>query len=87
VTKPLNPIFFPALALGAVANLAVNAADNGKTDSVPANPFGQMVTAAVASSSAAVIVGTVVTHTILEGAYETWIKWPLIIQSNDISRR
>jgi hypothetical protein len=83
VTRPLNPIFFPALALGAIANLAVNAADNGKTDTVPANPFSQMVTAAVASTSAGVIVGTVVTHTILEGVYETWLKWPLVIQSGD----
>ena len=87
MTKPLNPIFLPALALGAVANLAVNAADNGKTDTVPANPFGQMVTAAVASTSAGVIVSTVVAHTILENVYETWIKWPLVIQSDDISRR
>ena len=85
--KPLNPIFFPALALGAVANLAVNAADNSKTDTVPANPLGQMVTAAVASTSAGMIVGTIVTHTILEGVYETWLKWPSVMQSGDTSRR
>ena len=85
--KPVNPVFFPALCLGAFANLIVNAADDGKTDTVPSNPLGQMVAAAaVTSSTATVAVSTVVTHTILEGVYETWLNWPLA-QGDDGSRR
>src|SRR5262245_28771597 len=87
VMKPVNPVFFPALCLGAFANLIVNAADDGKTDTVSSNPLGQMVAAAaVTSSTATVAVSTVVTHTILEGVHETWLNWPLA-QGDDGSRR
>jgi hypothetical protein len=41
--KPVNPYFFPVLCCAAVANIVVNAVDDGKTDMVPANPLGQMV--------------------------------------------
>ena len=71
--KPFNPYFFPVLCCAAVANLVVNAVDDGKTDTLPANPLGQMVTIAVSASTNSMLVGTVVMHTIIEGAYETWL--------------
>ena len=57
----------------AFANLVVNALDDGKTETVPANPLGQMVTIAVVTSTNGMLVGTAVMHTIIEGVYETWL--------------
>lgn len=71
--KPYNPYFFPVLCCAAFANLVVNALDDGKTENVPANPLGQMVTIAVATSTNGMLVGTAVMHTIIEGVYETWL--------------
>ena len=69
--RPYNPFFFPVLCCAAFANLVVNAADDGKTDTLPANPLGQMVTVAVTTGTASALVGTLVMHTIIEGAYDT----------------
>ena len=71
--KPYNPYFFPVLCCAAFANLVVNALDDGKTETVPANPLGQIVTIAVATSTNGMMVGTAVMHTIIEGVYETWL--------------
>ena len=71
--KPYNPYFFPVLCCAAFANLVVNSLDDGKTETVPAGPLGQMVTIAVATSTNGMIVGTAVMHTIVEATYETWL--------------
>ena len=71
--KPVNPYFFPVLCCAAVANIVVNAVDDGKSDTVPANPLGQMVSVAVSSTASLLVVGTVVMHTIIDEAYETWL--------------
>ena len=38
--KPYNPYFFPVLCCAAFANLVVNALDDGKTETVPADRQG-----------------------------------------------
>ena len=72
--KPINPYFFPVLCCAAIANIVVNAVDDGKTETLPANPLGQMITVAVTSSTNSMLVGTVVMHTIIDAAYETWLE-------------
>lgn len=57
--SPFNPFLVPVLTLGAFANLIVVAADAGKTGTIPANPFSQMLTLATTTSTAAVAVTTV----------------------------
>ena len=69
--KPYNPYFFPVLCCAAFANLVVNALDDGKTETVPANPLGQMVTIAVATSTNGMLVGTAAHHH--RGRVETWL--------------
>ena len=86
MVKPLNPFFVPFLCCATIANLFVNAADDGKTETVPANPLGQMMTLAVASSTNSMLVGTVVMHTIIDAAYETWLGGQRHV-GDDTSRR
>jgi hypothetical protein len=76
----MNPFFFPALCAATFANLVVNAYDQGKTDTPPTNAVGHMVLASVASSTATVVVSTVVVHSILDAVYQTCRGGPDVVQ-------
>jgi hypothetical protein len=69
--SPFNPFLVPAPTLGAFANLIVVAADAGRTGTIPANPFSQMLTLATTTSTAAVAVTTVVANAVLNEFCDT----------------
>jgi hypothetical protein len=69
--SPFNPFLVPAPTLGALANLIVVAADAGRTGTIPANPFSQMLTLATTTSTAAVAVTTVVANAVLNEFCDT----------------
>jgi hypothetical protein len=65
----VNPFYANAVIAVTVSALVLKAYDAGKTSSPPANVIGQMLTAAVPSTTASVVV----VNTISGAIYDTWL--------------
>jgi hypothetical protein len=71
----MNPFFPAAVVLGTLGALAVKTYDQGKTSSPPASVVGQMLSVGAASSTAAIATSSaaiVVANTITGAIYDTW---------------